>query len=387
MVCNGGGLLMEIILYDKKFNISEKNICEGRAKFLVRDLTKDVFQKIKQECLKCTSFDKMSEKIPKLAGYFMMNTTKNLVYILHREGVQTNAKIFLDSVFQKYQSVCYKVSKIILQDFKSLGLKNKKDILGAAEVFANAVVIDLNNLWYGYFRSHSYKNYPEFYTLQKFLDTKESLKKITFYTDKNIVCQTYVNALKNIPYDMEIYNQAKILLGEDKNLEKYKSLFTQDFKKNTYKNLDERNKKIQYKPIFSKSIYRDLISYLKNKYQSQFSCNVYIFDSDKKSKEKFKNAINAYAKLSADEKPIICYDSTFFGSADEGFVLTTNGIHFKNMFQSKKFISWKATSNIALKDNKIFINDIEIMTSSPKKEIPILFEMIKEIREKMIQYI
>ena len=216
---------MEIILYDKKFEVSEQNICEGRAKFLVREKTKDIYKTVKQKFLQCHSIDEISQKIPKISGYLMMNTTKNLVYILHREGVQTNAKKFLDSVFKKYQSVCYKVSKIILQDYKSFGLKNKNDISGAAEVFANAVVIDLNNLWYGYFRAHMYKNYPEFYTFQKFIDAKESLKKITFYTEKNLVRETYLNALKNIPYNMEIYNQVKILLGEDKNLEKYKSLF------------------------------------------------------------------------------------------------------------------------------------------------------------------
>lgn len=189
---------IEIVLYDKKFEVSEENICEGRAKFLVRDLTKNILQMIKQKCLNCNSVDKMSQKIPKIAGYLMMNTAKNLIYILRREGVQTNAKIFLDLVFQKYQPVCYKVSKIILQDFKSLGLKNKNDISGATEVFANAVIIDLNNLWYSYFCAHDFKNCAEFYTLQKFLDTEELLKKITFYTEKNIVLETYLNALKNI---------------------------------------------------------------------------------------------------------------------------------------------------------------------------------------------
>ena len=403
----GGVRNLEMILYDKKFSISEKNICEGRAKFLVRDLTKNTLQTVKQKCLQCHSFAEMSKKIPKIAGYLMMNTTKNLIYILHREGVKTNAKIFLDSVFQKYQPVCYKVSKIILQDYKSLGLKNKDDIKGAAEVFANAVVIDLNNLWYGYFRAHSYKNYPEFYTLQKFLDAKESLKKITFYTDKNIVRETYVNALKNVPYDMEIYNQAKILLGEDKNLEKYKSLFTQDFKKNSYKNFDEQNEKtklvsdmvnilnnkVAKKKVstteITTGIYDEFLRHLNKNYGNKFSCNVYIFGyNEMKSKTKFENAMNAYAKIfDDDEKPIICYDSTIFGSATEGFVLTTHGMYLKNIFQDKKFFNWKKNPIIELNNNKIFINNIEILTSSPKKEVSILFEMIKEIRDKMIQYL
>ncbi len=382
---------MEIVLCNRKFDVSEINICEGRAKFLVREKNKDVYKIVKQKFLQCNSIAEMSQKISKIAGYLIMNTTKKLVYILHREGIKTNAKIFLDSVFQKYQSVCYKVSKIILQDYKSLGLKNKSDLAGAAEVFANAVVIDLNNLWYGYFFAHGFGRCMEFYTLQKFLDTEESLRKITFTTEKDIAIETYVNALKNIPYDMEIYNQAKILLGEDKNLDKYKSLFTQDFKKNSYQeNFSNETKKTQSnitsKAVLFKTAYNKLRADIV-KYQKNLTCNVYYYGPNEKCKKKFSGAMSSYAKLSEFEIPIICYDSTLFGSADEGFVLTTNGIHFKNMFQSKKFISWKATSNIELKDNKIFINDIEIMTFSPKKEIPILFEMIKEIRDKMIQYI
>ena len=398
---------MKIILYDKKFELSEQNICEGRAKFLVRDLTKNTLQTVKQKCLQCHSIAEMSQKIPKVAGNLIMNTTKNLIYILHREGVKTNAKIFLDSVFQKYQPVCYKVSKIILQDYKSLGLKNKDDIKGAAEVFANAVVIDLNNLWYGYFRAHSYKNYPEFYTLQKFLDAKESLKKITFYTDQNIVRQTFVNALKNIPYDMEIYNQIKIFFGEDKNLEIYKSLFTQDFKKNSYKNFDEQNEKtklvsdmvnilnnkVAKKKVstteITTGIYDEFLRHLNKNYGNKFSCNVYIFGyNEMKSKTKFENAMNAYAKIfDDDEKPIICYDSTIFGSATDGFVLTTKGIWLKNILENKKFFSWENTSNLRIFNKNILIGNVSIGITSPEKEIPILFEMIKEIRDKMIQYL
>ena len=378
---------MEIILYDKKFEVSEQNICEGRAKFLVREKTKDIYNTVKQKFLQYHSIDEMSQKIPKIAGYLMMNTTKNLVYILRREGVHTNAKKFLDSVFKKYQSVCYKVSKIILQDYKSLGLKNKNDISGAAEVFANAVVIDLNNLWYGYFFAHGFGRCKEFYTLQKFLDTEESLKKITFYTEKNLVRETYLNALKNIPYDMEIYNQSKVLLGEDKNIEKYKNLFTQDFKKNSYKNLDKPKltAKIYTEMLKEKEkIYNKLLEDLIKKYKHKFTANVYFFDSDKKSQEKFKKATSAYAKLSVDEKSIVCHDSTFFGSADEGFVLTTKGIWVNNSSIKSKFFSWEDISDINYFEeyHMFLINSKDICIIEPNE-----FEMIKEIRDKMIQYI
>lgn len=62
-----------------------------------------------------------------------------------------------------------------------------------------------------------------------------------------------------------------------------------------------------------------------------FRSNVYWYDfgesKDKKTQKKFRNALDSYAKLSANEIPIVLFDSTVFGSAKDGFVLTTKGIH------------------------------------------------------------
>ena len=79
-------------------------------------------------------------------------------------------------------------------------------------------------------------------------------------------------------------------------------------------------------------IYDEFLRHLNKKYGDKFSRNVYIYGyNEMKSKTKFERAINAYAKIYTDEKPIVCYDSTIFGSATDGFVLTTKGIWLKNI--------------------------------------------------------
>ena len=44
---------------------------------------------------------------------------------------------------------------------------------------------------------------------------------------------------------------------------------------------------------------------------------------DKKIEKKFKAALESYAKLELDEVPVMLFDSTLFGSATDGFILTT----------------------------------------------------------------
>ena len=65
---------------------------------------------------------------------------------------------------------------------------------------------------------------------------------------------------------------------------------------------------------------------------------------DKKTQKKFNNALNSYVKLVPDEAPLVLFDSTFFGSAKDGFTLTNKGIHIHSGDSSEKhapFISYK----------------------------------------------
>ena len=72
---------------------------------------------------------------------------------------------------------------------------------------------------------------------------------------------------------------------------------------------------------------------------------------DSKSQKKFMNAVTAYAKLVPHEIPILCFDDTVFGSAKDGFLVTTHGIHIHNQIEtSAKFVSFKNTESITLNE-------------------------------------
>ena len=51
-----------------------------------------------------------------------------------------------------------------------------------------------------------------------------------------------------------------------------------------------------------------------------------------------------YARLTEDEHPIFIYDSTAFGSAKEGYLITNKAIHIK--YISYKIILWSDVVNV-----------------------------------------
>ena len=70
---------------------------------------------------------------------------------------------------------------------------------------------------------------------------------------------------------------------------------------------------------------------------------LYLATGDDKSKNKIKKATAAYCnKMDKDEYPICCYDYTFWGSANEGFVITTKKIYSKY----EKYITELSISDI-----------------------------------------
>lgn len=54
---------------------------------------------------------------------------------------------------------------------------------------------------------------------------------------------------------------------------------------------------------------------------------IYVAHENEKANGKFKKAIAAYCKMDDDEYPILCYDSTFLGSADEGFLISNKKVY------------------------------------------------------------
>ncbi len=97
----------------------------------------------------------------------------------------------------------------------------------------------------------------------------------------------------------------------------------------------------------SRKFLRKLYETGTDKVRKLYFCSI----QDSKTQKKFMNAITAYAKLVPHEIPILCFDDTFFGGAENGFLVTTHGIHIHNHNETlAKFISFKDIESITLNE-------------------------------------
>ena len=97
----------------------------------------------------------------------------------------------------------------------------------------------------------------------------------------------------------------------------------------------------------SRKFLRKLYESGTDKVKKMYFCSL----QDSKSQKKFMKAIAAYAKLVPHEIPILCFDDTVFGSAENGFLVTTHGIHIHNHNETlAKFVSFKDIESITLNE-------------------------------------
>ena len=131
----------------------------------------------------------------------------------------------------------------------------------------------------------------------------------------------------------------------------------------------------------------EFILSLKNNPQYSFDSDIYFNDGNEKSKKKFKGATSTYAKLDVDEYPLICYDGTVFGSADDGFVVTTDGIHVKNISEDKVFFEHGKIRQLGIYKNDIYINQKKVDTHGMGKEKRgRLTDLMRRVRDYFVHF-
>ena len=137
------------------------------------------------------------------------------------------------------------------------------------------------------------------------------------------------------------------------------------------------------------SIQNDFDKFVRNNPSFKFQCSIYYYGYSEKGEKKFKAALSSYAKLTEFEIPLICYDSTLFGGAKDGFVLTNKGIHFHSLMSKAKFIPYgtmiaKCYSNgIQGAKKDFYVNDNEVdtvgMSEDDKKKLLNLVEVLRTL--------
>ena len=120
----------------------------------------------------------------------------------------------------------------------------------------------------------------------------------------------------------------------------------------------------------SKKAHNDIFEYTRNLLNifndDELKITVTALSNNPYIKKKFQNAISNYAILVDSEIPLLLYDNTAFGSAKEGCLITTKGIHIHNSFLKPKKFYYNEISSIEVNRSvpyKIFVNDYELQTT------------------------
>lgn len=283
----------------------------------------------------------------------------------------------------------------------------------------------------------------EFYTIEKLQRSKESIGKFysTFeknstdkkknaedmlrnailnHLHKNVIqkentvpVQTFVQALYDAPYIDWLYKATRLWLGENVGLEKYHSYFRTNFKSGSYRDINADPPKIQPSPedvdndavatpkskstsqipkqtnpsVESKlaDVFKNL-KILQNKPEFNMSGLYYYCDEQNKSKEKFAKALASYVHLKYGENkgeyPLICYDDTMFGSAEDGFTVTTKGIYWHNLGEDGEFLVEFPDLHLKCVKKNLYFNDMKISTAGlNEKKVENLRELIDKLRK------
>ena len=115
---------------------------------------------------------------------------------------------------------------------------------------------------------------------------------------------------------------------------------------------------------------------------------VYFLKQSSKADSKIQAAVEAYGgMMNRNEMAFACFDSTVFGSADEGCIFTNRGIYIRTTSVDDKvrFVNYKDIYNIAIKGvfmKDIYVNDIKIETAGIGDEHTKLFyDLVKFLHE------
>ena len=130
----------------------------------------------------------------------------------------------------------------------------------------------------------------------------------------------------------------------------------------------------------------DYVAYIK-KYISTTKipklCNrIYVNGESPSVLTKFNNALNTYLSKAPDEFPCVIYDDTLFGSAKDGFTLTSEAIHFRNCGEKPVRINYSDINSIRPDESFLIIGRNRIkLTFVNKEDMKDFAEAITEVIE------
>lgn len=101
------------------------------------------------------------------------------------------------------------------------------------------------------------------------------------------------------------------------------------------------------------------VTLLKNNPKYVFDGYIYYLGRDDKSNKKISSATAAYARnLHDGEVPCICCDVTVMGGAEDGFLITNQGVYIRNPHEEAVYFSWNDEPTVETKG--MFVLDLYV---------------------------
>lgn len=107
---------------------------------------------------------------------------------------------------------------------------------------------------------------------------------------------------------------------------------------------------------------------------------LFIHSEGSASEKKYAQAMSSYADLNDSEAPILLLDTTTFGLKSSGFLITDKSFYYRESMGNSMEINLFAISRVYIKEDRLYINGIEIKLSGLSKEDKIeLSEKLKKL--------
>lgn len=121
-------------------------------------------------------------------------------------------------------------------------------------------------------------------------------------------------------------------------------------------------------------------------YDEGLSECVIAYSDDPSIRRKFSNAIEAYAPLTEEEIPILCFDNTAFGSCKDGLLATNQALYIHNglsrtqkfSYADIQFILVRATPNPELVVNDFIVQTAMLTSELAKRRFALILNRIRK---------
>lgn len=207
----------------------------------------------------------------------------------------------------------------------------------------------------------------------KNLETVQLVKDYVFINDKKLSIITTNNKTRE---DVRDFLEVVLFLG------KYSRNYNMvAYSLEEQKNLSRAKTQQSVEEFFEDNSAEGVLNYIHNVVanmkETKIKNYLYVYNENSLANKKIQVAIDIYAHISEEEKPILVYDNTVNSNGKDGFLLTDNCIYVHNIWEKSVKVYLNDIKSIEIKGANLIIDDSKISITM----------IDKNYREKFKDYI